>query len=147
MAKKASGKARKKVKGQTRIELDILNPEKFQTLQEIRDFITGDGSKARRFAIGGALAPGAITGLTSEIEVLLRDQMEDARQAAFFVSNDLGVLATAAVELERDPHVFASEVFNLDKERRTLSFIARMDGGACGWVQQGIIEYLGSENV
>ncbi len=37
--------------GETKIELEILNPEKFQTLQKIRDFVTGDGAKALRYAL------------------------------------------------------------------------------------------------
>ncbi len=61
------------------------------------------------------------------------------------MSKDLGTLATAAIELERDPHVFASEEFNLDKERRALRFIVLMEGDACGWVRQGIFEQLGGE--
>ena len=135
MAKKANGRAK--------IELEILNPAQFKTLQEIRDFVTGDGASVLRFAIGGALIPGEVTGQTSEIEDILKDQMKDARQAALYVNQDLGTLAKAAVELERDPHVAASVDFNLDKEKRALRFIALMDGDACPWVKQGISEQLG----
>ncbi len=134
----------KKTNGKTTIHLGILNPEKFQTLQEIRDFVTSDGASALRFAIDGALIPGAVTDQTSEIEDFLKDQVTDARRGAISASDDLGTLAKAAVESEGDPHVSASDDPALHKEKRALRFIALMDGDVGPWVQQGIIEQLGA---
>ena len=34
------------------IELDILNPEQFETLQKIQDFVTGEGVEVLHYAIG-----------------------------------------------------------------------------------------------
>ena len=37
-----------------KIELHILNPEQFDTLQKIRDFVTGRGAEVLHHAIGEA---------------------------------------------------------------------------------------------
>ena len=86
-----------KANGNTEIELEILNPEKFQTLQEIRDFVTGDGASALHFAIAATLSPGVNPIGNGEREY----KLETAREGAFSLNRDLAALAKAAVELER----------------------------------------------
>ena len=138
MAKKANGK--------TKIELEILNPEKFQTLQQIRDFITGDGAKALHYAIYRALSPAINISEQDELEVKLKDELKAARLAALFVNEDLGALARGAIESTGDPEVFNNQGQVLNEERRELVFIALRDGDAVDETRRGIIEHLSAAN-
>ena len=128
----------------TKIELNILNPEQFDTLQKIRDFVTGSGAAALHYAIEIALQPWGHRGEDSEPESRLQGELKDARYAAVLVSQDLGALARGAIESESDPEVFNDEgFFPIDMERRALLFIALRDDNAIEGIQLGIIEYLG----
>ena len=129
-----------------KIELDILNPEKFKTLQEIRDFVTGDGASALHYAIYKALSPGGFLSEVDEFEVKLKDELKDARGAAMCVNNDLEALAKAAVESDGDPEVVGDRDFIKGKERLALMFIALKDGDADHSTQFGIIKYLGGSD-
>ena len=127
-----------------KIELHILNPEQFDTLQKVRDFVTGRGAEALHYAIEIALQPWGHTGEDSEVENRLQGELKDARAAAVLVSHDLGALARGAIESESDPEVFNDDgFFRLDMERRALLFIAMRDDNAIEGIQLGIIEYLG----
>jgi len=129
-----------------KIELEILNSEKFQTLQKIRDFVTGDGAKALHYAIGEALSPAGHESEVDELEAELKDKLQDARQGAFFVNSDLEALAKVAIESEGDPPVSNNGGLILDKERRALLFIALRNGDAVDPIQLGVIEYLGGSD-
>jgi len=125
-----------------KIELDILNPEKFKTLEEIRDFVTGEGAVALHYAIGEALSPTLLSSAADELQVELKGELRDAREAAAFVSRDLRALAKGAIESEGDLEAFNSGSFLLGKERRALLFIALRNGDASYPIQRGIIKYL-----
>ena len=135
----------KKTNGEAEIELQILKPEKFQTLQEIRDFVTGDGARALHFAIRKALAPETMLCDADEFEVKLRDELKDAREAAIFVCYDLGALAKGVIESEGDPEVVRDEHLGcIDKERRALLLIALQDGDTASGVRWELFEHLSS---
>ena len=136
----------KKTSGKTKIELGILNPKQFQTLQEIRDFVTGDGAKALHFAIYKALSPAIMVDEADEVEAELKDELKDARTAALVVNNDLEALARGAIESEGDPRVFREEDLVFAKERRALMLIALKDDDANESDRWGIIEYLSGGN-
>lgn len=130
-----------------KFELEILNPEKFQTLQKIRDFVTGDGARALHFAVYKALSPADHTSEVDGIEAELKDELTAARQGAYFVNKDLRTLAKGAIESEGDPKVFSNGGCFPDETRRALLFIALKDGDASYPIQKGVIEYLGGANV
>ena len=139
MAKKANGKAE--------IELQILNPEKFQTLQAIRDFLTGDGARALRFAIYKALTPETMLEDVDEFAVKLRGELKDAREAAVFICHDLGALTKVAIESEGDPEVVRDEHLGcIEKEMRALLLIALQDGDVISGTRWELFEQLSSAN-
>ena len=136
MAKNANGK--------TKIELAILNPEKFQTFQEIRDFVTGEGAKALHFVIGQALkSPSDPLNMR-----YLGDAMEEARDGALSLNNDLEFLARIAVELKAGaiPAFYRFGGSDKDSQRRSLLLISLKDSDAADWVKRKIIEHLGDSS-
>ncbi len=135
--------ATKTMNDETEIELRILNPAKFQTLQAIRDFVTGDGARALRYAIDRALCPAVNVSEVAETEVKFQEELESARDAAYLVNKDIAALAKGAIESESDPEVVNNEGCIHDKQKFALLFIAFRDECAADEIQKGIIEYLG----
>jgi len=126
-----------------KIELSILNPEQFQTLQKMRDFFTGNGAVAMYYAISEALAPATDTREIDRVEGELKAELADARQAAIFLVEDLVALAKCAIESEGDPEVSINTAVILDKERRALLLISLWSGDVVAYLKREIIGYLG----
>ena len=132
----------KKTNGKTEIELETLNPEKFQTLQEIRDFVTGEGASALRFAIGAVLNP----ELSPLDMSYLGNALKEARDGAYSVNNDLEILARVAVKWEADAQPTFYRFAGCDKDRqdrRSLAFIVLRHDDVADWLEREIIDHLG----
>ena len=144
MAKKKASKAN----GHTELTLEILNPEHFQTIQEIRDFVTGEGARALSYAIGQTLdltpcLDGYLNTPSPEDPPPPRDAMDRARIAASWVNCDLLTLAKAAVELEVDPTVKAFDS-GFDDRLSALLFVTMWEGSQFEWLKLQLYKHLGA---
>ena len=135
----------KKTNGKTKIELEILDPEKFQTLQEVRDFVTGEGARALHSAIDVALRP----QLDPLDMIYLGDALTEARDGAYLLNQDLETLARVAVEWEADAQPTFYRFDGSDegkRDRRSLMFITLRDEDWVDWLKREIINHLGAAN-
>lgn len=133
----------KKSNGKMEIELQTLNPAKFQTLQEVRDFVTGEGARALRSAIEVALRP----QLDTLDMIYLGDALREARDGAYSLNHDLETLARVAVEWEGDtqPTFYRPPDCDGDKrDRRSLLYVTLRDENWVDWLKRELTDHLGA---
>lgn len=129
-----------------RIPLEVLNPERFQSLAEIRAFVSGDEHGALHYAISNALDP-PIDDADSRY---MQGIIDDARKAAWALNHDLETLARAAVSGGKETRAAPVEPSSFDpaqsqRYRRALLFVALgpTDVYPVERIRQGILAHLG----
>ena len=124
---KRNGKPKANGKREAMLTLELLDPLKFQTLEDVRRFVEGDAFPMMAYAIGRVACPSVELA-----DGQLGELGNQARLAAYYVARDLAAIAKAASRgkpvrgVVEDCGAFDAE--GREKHRRALLFVALSSG-------------------